>query len=64
VSSGVDTSLANNDEARMPNVEEIPNAQMTNRDQGVFNKSDFVIISSFVILISSLAGDRRAGVRL
>jgi hypothetical protein len=47
VSSGVDTSLANNDEARMPNVEEIPNAQMTNRDQGVFNKSDFVIISSF-----------------
>jgi hypothetical protein len=48
----------------MPNVEEIPNAQMTNRDQGVFNKSDFVIISSFVILISSLAGDRRAGVRL
>jgi hypothetical protein len=31
----------------MPNVEEIPNAQMTNRDRCVFNKWDFVIISSF-----------------
>ena len=35
----------------MPNVEVIPNAQMTNRGQylfdGVFGKSDFVIISSF-----------------
>jgi len=36
--SGADTSLANNDEARMPNVEEIPNAQMTNRDACLINR--------------------------
>jgi len=52
----------------MPNVEVIPNAQMTNRGRylsdGVFGKSDFVIISSFVIRILSFAGDKRAGVRV
>src|SRR4029077_14703979 len=55
---------ANNDDARMLNVEEIPNAQMTNRDRCAFKKSDVIIISSFVIRISSLAGDRRAGARV
>jgi hypothetical protein len=56
MSSGVETALVINDEARMPNVEGIPNIQMTNRDKGNFSlfgfRHSFVIRhSDFVIAL-------------
>jgi hypothetical protein len=64
MSSEGETSLANNDEARMANVEGNSNVQMTKRDRRLFGISDFVIVSSFIIRISSLAANSRAGARV